>query len=138
MLNAEVIGNLGSDAVIREFNGKSYVSFSVAHEKTINDGQGGKTKIPVWVSVLWYGEGGGVFPFLKTGTKVFVRGRQDVKMYDDRNGNKQIAINLDATEVVLCGSRNTDSGQQQATGSQQPSNNNSFPPSGPGSDDLPF
>ena len=29
MLNVQVIGNLGSDAVIREFNGKKYVAFQL-------------------------------------------------------------------------------------------------------------
>ena len=77
MLNVQVIGNLGSDAVIREFNGKKYVAFSVAHEKFTKDSQGNKVKVPVWISVLWYGEGGNVFPLLKSGVKVFVHGRED-------------------------------------------------------------
>ena len=31
MLQGEVIGNLGADAEIKEFSGRQYVSFSVAH-----------------------------------------------------------------------------------------------------------
>ena len=31
MLTAEIIGNIGNDAEIKEFNGKKYISFSVAH-----------------------------------------------------------------------------------------------------------
>ena len=31
MLQLEVIGNIGNDAEIKEFNGKKYVSFNVAH-----------------------------------------------------------------------------------------------------------
>ena len=33
MLQLEVIGNLGSDAEIKEFNGKKYVSMNVAHSE---------------------------------------------------------------------------------------------------------
>ena len=33
MLIAEIIGNLGYDAVVKQINGKDYVSFDVAHEE---------------------------------------------------------------------------------------------------------
>lgn len=137
MLNVQVIGNLGSDAVIREFNGKKYVAFSVTHEKFTKDSQGNKVKVPVWVSVLWYGEGGNVFPLLKSGVKVFVHGREDVKMYDDKAGNKQIAINVEASEVFLCGMKGE--GNQQAAPAQSNSTAAPTPTSSDNpADDLPF
>ena len=137
MLNVQVIGNLGSDAVIREFNGKKYVAFSVAHEKFTKDSQGNKVKVPVWISVLWYGEGGNVFPLLKSGVKVFVHGREDVKMYDDKAGNKQIAINVEASEVFLCGMKGE--GNQQAAPAQSNSTEAPTPTSSDNpADDLPF
>lgn len=105
MLVAEVIGNLGFDASVKEFGGRKYVSMSVAHSVFSKDQNGNRQESTVWVSVLWYGEGGGIFPYLKKGTKVFVRGRENVKLYQDRLGDSQFAINIDATEVILCGSR---------------------------------
>lgn len=121
MLVAEVIGNLGFDAVIKDFNGKKYVSMSVAHSVFSKDQAGNRQESTVWVSVLWYGEGGGIFPYLKKGAKVFVRGRENVKLYQDRQGSPQIAINLDATEVILCGSKpEATQGTQDHSMSQQP------------------
>lgn len=76
MLVAEVIGNLGSDALIKDFSGRKYVSMSVAHSVFSKDQNGNRQESTVWVSVLWYGEGGGIFPYLKKGSKVFVRGRE--------------------------------------------------------------
>lgn len=132
MLQCEIIGNIGSDAEIKEFGGKKYVAFSVAHTDFGKDQNGNKTEQTTWVSVLWYGDGGGLFQYLKRGTKVFVRGRQKVKIYADRNGNAQVAINVGASEVLLCGSK-TESGNapQAAPAHPAPAVNDS-------TDDLPF
>lgn len=58
MLKVEIIGNIGNDAEIKEFGGKKYVSFSVAHTEYQKDEQGNRTDLTTWCSVLWFGEGG--------------------------------------------------------------------------------
>lgn len=133
MLVTEIIGNIGADAEIKEFSGKKYVSFSVAHTEFGKDQQGNKTEQTTWVSVLWYGEGGGLFPYLKKGAKVFVRGRQRVKLYTDKNNNAQVAINLNANEVQLCGIKGETSNTQGVQAPPQAPMT-----SGDGNDDLPF
>ena len=130
MLKLEIIGNIGSDAEVKEFGGKKYVSFSVACPEYSKDQKGNKTEYTTWVSILWYGDGGGLLPCLKRGSKVFVRGNLKVKMYTDRNGNQQAAINVSASEVQLCGVKGETSTQQAGVQVQQPTN-------GQG-DDLPF
>ena len=112
MLQCEVIGNIGNDAEIKEFSGKKYVSFNVAHSERRKDANGTPVESTTWVSVLWYGDGGGLLPYLKRGAKVFVRGNLKVKMYTDRNGNQQAAINVGASEVQLCGIKGETGGQQ--------------------------
>lgn len=96
MLKAEIIGNLGNDAFIKKIESREYVSMSVAHRNRKNE--------TVWCSVLWYGNGGNLLGYLKTGTKVFVRGDLVVKKYTDRNNQVQVSININAAEVQLCGS----------------------------------
>jgi single-strand DNA-binding protein len=61
MLVSEIIGNIGADAEIKEFSGKKYVSFSVAHSDFSKDQNGNKVEQTTWVSILWYGDGGGLF-----------------------------------------------------------------------------
>lgn len=134
MFVSEIIGNIGADVEIKDFGGKEYVSFSVAHSEYGKDQQGNRTEQTVWISVLWYGNGGGLFQYLKKGTKVFVRGRQRVKLYADKNGNAQVAINVNANEVVLCGSKNENNNQ---SGGIPMSAQTSPQPLEP-SDDLPF
>lgn len=115
MLQLEVIGNIGSDAEIKEFSGKKYVSFNIAHSERRKDANGTSVESTTWVSVLWYGDGGGLTQYLKRGCKVFVRGRLSVKTYQDRNGNIQVAVNVNASEVNLCGLKG-----EQSTASSSP------------------
>lgn len=133
MFQCEAIGNIGNDAEIKDFSGKKYVSFNVAHSERKKDAQGVVNESMVWVSVLWYGDGGGLTQYLKKGCKVFVRGRLSLKTYQDKHGNTQIAVNVNANEVTLCGLKG-ESQQQGAMAAQaaqpQPSDN--------ANDDLPF
>lgn len=130
MLQLEVIGNLGNDAEIKEFGGKKYVSMNVAHSEKRKDG-GDAT---VWVSVLWYGEGGNLLQYLKKGTKVFLRGRLVPKAYLDKNNQPQCSVNMYANEVTLCGAKTENNANAQA----QPTNVAPTAAPTPGEDDLPF
>lgn len=124
MLQLEVIGNIGNDAEIKEFSGKKYVSMNVAHSEKKKDG----SENTVWVSVLWYGDGGGLFQYLKRGCKVFLRGRLVPKAYTDKQNQPQCALNIYANEVNLCGGKQESTRQDAATTSVAPNPD----------DDLPF
>lgn len=133
MLQAEIIGNLGGDAVIKEFNGKKYVSFSVAHNETDKNGQ----KSSVWVSVLWHGEGGKLMTYLVKGTQVFVRGKLRAGLFQDKNGQTQISLNMNAGEVQLCGGGRQDGTTASPNPNAPQEPNRDVAPSGEGND-LPF
>ena len=124
MLQLEVIGNLGNDAEIKEVSGKKYVSMNVAHSEKKKDGN----ESTVWVSVLWYGDGGGLFQYLKRGCKVFLRGRLVPKAYTDKQNQPQCALNMYANEVNLCGGKQESTRQDATTASVAPNPD----------DDLPF
>lgn len=126
MLKAELIGNLGNDAEIKEFGGKKYVALSVATTEYAKDDKGNRTDVTTWVSVLWYGDGGGLFAYLKKGAKVFVRGNLRAKKYADKQGVQQVSFSVSASEVQLCGSKMDASPQQPAPAA--PTNGNSAPP----------
>lgn len=115
MLQLEIIGNLGSDAEIKEINSKRYVSFSVADSYRRTDAQGNRVDKTTWVSVLWYGDGGRLFSYLKKGAKVFVRGRMSVREWTDRTRAKNFSVDVAASEVTLCGM-----GENQGGGASVP------------------
>lgn len=135
MFVSEIIGNLGSDAVIKDFGGKKYVSMNVAHSTSKKNQDGTRTESTQWISALWYGEGGNLLQYLKRGVKVFVRGRTYVKTFQRQDGTWDSGVNIDVTEIQLCGSKNdqsTNAGTTAGASAQQPA------PAQKADDDLPF
>ena len=145
MLQIEIIGNIGNDAQVKDFNGKKYIAFNVAHSEKFKNQQGVETERTTWVSVLKPGESA-VAQYLKKGTPVFVRGDLSVKAYKDNAGNWQVGVNCLAREVQLLpgGKRDQNAGTQQEAPAEPATNTNvsSAPAAsetGEGNaDDLPF
>lgn len=145
MLQVEIIGNIGNDAQVKDFKGKKYIAFNVAHSEKFKNQQGVETERTTWVSVLKPGESA-VAQYLKKGTPVFVRGDLSVKAYKDNAGNWQVGVNCLAREVQLLpgGKRDQNAGtQQEAPAEPATSTNVSSAPAasetGEGNaDDLPF
>lgn len=150
MLQIEVIGNLGKDAEVKEFSGKKYVCFSVAHTENVRAQKPGEPPVQrtTWLSVYWYGDGGAMLQYLKRGTKVFVRGTMRNNLYTDRTGQTRVDINVNAREVYLCGSNPAQTQTTQPTTPAQsvaatqhvtgPASPAGAPAPIGGEDDLPF
>lgn len=111
MLKTEFVGYLGSDAEIKEFNGKRYIAFNVATSERFKDAQGNPVSRTTWVSCLKPGDGA-VVNYLKKGTQVYCRGNLSVKTYTGRNG-VEAGINCTVSELELLGSRQDAQNQQQ-------------------------
>ena len=144
MLQVEIIGNIGNDAQVKDFNGKKYIAFNVAHSEKFKNQQGVETERTTWVRVLKHGESA-VAQYLKKGTPVFVRGDLSVKAYKDNAGNWQVGVNCLAREVQLLpgGKRDQNACTQQEAPAEQATNTNvsSAPAASEGegnADDLPF
>ena len=106
MFKVELIGNLGADAETRVSNGATYVTFRVAHTVKNVDMQSGEIiREAVWVSCSKAGECTNLMPFLRKGTKVFVRGNAQLKVYTGHDGKQHAGINLFVHELELCGSQ---------------------------------
>jgi len=125
MLTVEIIGNLGGDATVKEFNGRRYISFSVAHTNGYTDAQGQRHENTTWVSCLKSGESN-VLSYLKKGTKVYVRGELSVRTYQAQQGGIAVAINCQVREIQLLSRPAEQPGSDED--SQEEKNN----------DDLPF
>ena len=147
MLQVEIIGNIGNDAQVKDFNGKKYIAFNVAHSEKFKNQQGVETERTTWVSVLKPGESA-VAQYLKKGTPVFVRGDLSVKAYKDNAGNWQVGVNCLAREVQLLpgGKRDQNAGTQQEAPAEPATSTNTNVSSAPAAsetgegnaDDLPF
>lgn len=105
MIKMEIIGNLGADAEVKVYNGSKFVSFRVAHtDKWVDQQSGVISTQTTWVSCSLNGDGGGLTPYLKKGTKVFVRGTPNFVVYSSPKTHKmETGVNLFVREVELCG-----------------------------------
>lgn len=106
MLKAEIIGNLGADAVKNQGNDGTYISFRVAHSTTYTNRNSGEvTKITTWVSCTMNGDGGNLLQFLKSGEKVYVRGNLSSRIFVGHDGQRHAGLNISVTEIELVGSK---------------------------------
>lgn len=139
MLVVEIIGNLGGDATIKDFNGQKFIAFSVAHTESFTS-QGQKQERTTWVSCLKHGESA-VLNYLKKGTRVFVRGELSAKVYD-ASGTPQVGLSCRVKELQLLGGnravdQQTEDRQQEHAPTQTGGPGSNLFNEGP-NDDLPF
>lgn len=117
----EIIGNLGADAQLQVYNGNKYVSFRIANTDAWTDKSTGEIKKSTqWVSCSMNGEGGNILPYLKKGTKIFVRGNAQIVVYSSpKTHQMEAGVNLFVREIELCGGSKEETQTQQPT-PQQP------------------
>ena len=121
MIKLEVIGNLGADAEVKVYNGNKFVSFRVAHtDKWVDRQTGVISTQTTWVSCSLNGDGGGLTPYLKKGTKVFVRGTPNFVTYSSPTTHKiETGVNLFVRDIELCGGHQEQE-QNNTTPAQNP------------------
>ena len=105
MIRLEIVGNLGADAEIKEYNGNKFVSFRVAHsEKWVDQQTGAISTKTTWVSCSLNGDGKGLTQYLKKGVKVFLRGTPNFRVYSSPTTHQmETGVNLYVKEIELCG-----------------------------------
>lgn len=137
MIKLEIIGNLGADAEIKQYNGNKFVSFRVAHtDKWVDQQTGVISTQTTWVSCSLNGDGGALTSYLKKGTKVYVRGTPSFVVYSSPKTHKmESGINLFVREVELCGGHQEQE-QNNTNSAQAPAGTTT--PSTDKKSDLPF
>ena len=109
MLKVELIGNIGADAEIKDFQGNKFVTFRVAHSSKYKDAQGNETESTTWVDVTLNDTESKVIPFLKQGVKVFVRGNASLRVYSSpKDKMMKAGLQVSAWEIELCGGQSDD------------------------------
>ena len=108
MATVTIIGNLGKDVELKDINGKTVASFSVADKSGYGD-----NKQTNWYSVsIWDGLAKtGFVDYLKKGQQVMVTGELSTREY---NGKTYLEVKR-VYDIKLCGGQ-----QQQQQGYAQP------------------
>lgn len=103
MFKVEIIGNIGGDAEVKNDNGRKYVQFSVADSRKYKKEDGTEVEVTNWVSCFLRNPDSAVVPFLKKGTRVFVRGNGELRLFSsakDRMMKPGLSINVAEVELV--------------------------------------
>lgn len=104
MFKCSVIGNLGSDAVVKNEGGKPFVAFSVAHRDKWTDDSGQTHESAQWIDCIIGDTEAKVIPFLKEGVKVFVRGNARLRVFSSAKDRcMKAGITIWASDIELCG-----------------------------------
>lgn len=101
MFNVELIGRLGGDAVVKQFDqGKEYVNFRIAVESDYRKPIEGRPPTVYWLSVVSIQSNHlAMAKYLLKGRVVFVRGSYEDKVGIDGNGQPTVYRNVKATEI---------------------------------------
>ena len=144
MIKMDLIGHLGSDAVMHQHGTDNCLSFSVAHTDKYKDGSGQLVQKTTWVNCSWWVDGRTtVGQYLKKGTLVFVNGIPEAKMWENKDGKKACGLGIRVYKLELLGGKREGNqgenaqGQQTQQTQQSQQSGGEYTPYG-SDDDIPF
>jgi single-strand DNA-binding protein len=106
LLKIQVIGNIGNDCLVKEFNGKKAVNFSVAYNEKYVDKDAVVHEKTTWVNAtLWRKDDTALIKYLKKGQLVYLEGTPDVKVYLDKNGEPHVDFSMNVDSIKLLGGK---------------------------------
>ena len=99
MLQFTIIGHIGADAEIQEFNERKYSTFRVASSR-----KSGDKEETTWVSVrTFYSEK--LHPYLVKGQQVYASGDGRLNVFTKKDGTVDAGLSISANTIQLCGSK---------------------------------
>lgn len=136
MLKAQLIGYIGKDAVVSDYNNRKVINFNVAHSEKYKDAQGVQHEKTTWVSCSYWTDKTAIAQYLRKGTLVYVEGLPVADFYvnPQRDGDITGKLKFTVWQVQLLGGareniNNTPVSQSNPAPTYEPTDS---------SDDLPF
>jgi len=111
-----VVGNLGKDPELRYLpDGRPVASFSVCANERRRNGAGEATETQTWFKANVYGKSAeAVSEHLQKGDEVYIEGRLKAEMWDGRDGEKHLTLNIHTSDVQFLGKRRRNGGDAAA------------------------
>ena len=102
-----LIGNLGADPEMREMpDGTKMAKFSIATTEKYTNKQGELISNTEWHNiVLWRRTAEVAEQYLKKGDSVYIEGRMKTRSWEDENGVKKYATDVQGDTMTMLGSR---------------------------------
>lgn len=131
MLNrVQLIGHVGNDPVVKDFNPNKVASFSIATTErgfTTKDGREIPDKTEWHNIIIWGGLTKVVEGYVRKGTKLLIEGKLRHRNYTDNNGIKRFISEVYADNLILFDSHKRETSDGQGYGSEYPEQNDGLP-----------
>lgn len=143
-----LVGNLGKDPEVQNFETGKKASFSLATTEIQRDRDGNEVQHTEWHNVvMWRGLADVAEQFLHKGSQVYIEGKIRSRSFEGRDGQKRFVTEIQVDNMVLLGARREqgEGGEQRHNSDATASQTKSYSaPETPASaaqeadDDLPF
>ena len=143
MNRLEIIGHIGQDATVKDFNNNQVINFTVAVTETYtNKTTNEKVSNTTWFDCSKWGNNTALAQYLKKGMQVYVSGKPTARAWQNEQGEIKTVLGVNVHDIKLLGSRQESTSQtntQPAATQTQPQQNYSVSSSETEPiDDLPF
>jgi len=135
MQKTQIIGYIGKDAEVKDFNTNQVINFSVACTETWTK-NGEKQSKTTWYEVARWGNNVKLAQYLKKGTQVYVEGTVEADAFIGNDGDAKGVLRLTAFKIELLSGGKSQSNNQ--TSDPKPKYDNFTAPEENEEDDLPF
>ncbi len=103
--SVQLIGWLGKDPEVKDFNDRKKASFSIATTDSYKNQKGEKVEDTQWHNVVIWGKLAGVAEkYLKKGNEVAVEGKLIHRVYET-NGEKRYITEINVNDLVMLGGK---------------------------------
>lgn len=105
MLQTFCIGHIGSDAEVKQSNGREFTTFRIAHTDKWTDDAGQVHESTTWVDCIMQGKPN-VIEYLKKGQMVFVSGSTTLRVYSSAKERcMKAGMTINVRQVELLGGK---------------------------------
>ena len=103
----QLIGNLGSDPEIKNFDGgKTKARFSIATTDSYRNKDGERVKETQWHNIIAWGKTAEIIEkYIKKGDEIAVEGKLTSRSYEDNNGNTKYITEVVVNELLTLGKK---------------------------------
>lgn len=134
-----LIGNLGRDPEVREYQGRKVANFSIAVNERYTKSDGTLIERTEWFRVSFWGNTAEIAEkYLQKGSQVFVEGRLSTREYQDKDGITRTALEVSGQSLTLLGSSGESSPRPNPISPGPNVTPSVEQPSSDQEDDLPF
>jgi len=113
MLRIQSICHLGQDATINVVNGKSVINFSAAYSERFKNQDGSEVNNTIWLSCAYWTDKTNIASYLKKGIQIFLEGKPDVKIYNNKQGQQIPQLHVRVSGIKLLSSKDEQSKPQE-------------------------